>query len=1598
MITENELRISNESYTHKDFYQIYPEILDLVNKITERWDPASSNESDPGVVLLKLLAFIADKNNYNIDKNILEMFMPSATQQDSMRKLCDMMGYEMKYYRSAVTDVSFMWVGEHLPDVPNQKNSIILDRFTELQDDTGEVNYILTEPVTLTYKGETVTKPAIEGTLQEIEINTDNLVRLYNLDDHRRFYFPESQVAENGVWIWKDVDENTTDPEFWTKVDNLNVQKPGTPVWKFGFDSKKRLPYILFPEDIAELIGEGLHIKYIRTSGANGNITAKTLTKLTKLNAVNFYNGSSLDPEYPTLDIASGNDTYLIIQNASYTLNGQDIETLDEAYNNFKKTIGTFDTLVTCRDYANKIYQLTYSDINTNALVSNVQVSDIKDDINFADKIVTFDQFGMFYSDVAEMKATPHTVSELPDPSTLTAPGIYYCNGKYYEAAEGDNGYYYIQSSAESLNKINNFDLYIYPLKDIVNFYNVQNYTASFKPNYDNTYEIINKLQDYKTLTHNIKQVSNSEGSTDIYNIKNYYHLSARISTTYKVTEYEGTQILNNIYFALWKNFNARKLDYGEEIPYDELLNVIQNADTRIKFVSLDEPDLKTVVMYGNGNEHTILNYGDGAQVNPDSVSLFYKLVAKNVLAGRLPLFDYDKRFAYAIGETNALDDNKICGNVSSYPEPDPLDPSVAPEPSHDGSDAEKYSVTFLTSKLDIPESRLSTATYTLKANEIIQFIAPSLSTAEKGIYSSYINYYFNSPSHRNNDNYRACRLTNLLSRYKEYYLIIVTDDQGNYVYTEALTHQFADLSELYAYVSNMRPNTYLWYWDFDTTNQRYIWQPVTTSWTGDLAQTQFYTVKSISNEDNLFNYLADFYHFNNDDSNLNGGGIYTIASSNITNVPGRLIDESGNKFVSVTSFKNQSSLYAFMTASDKALLKLMHVKFDDTTTDDEGETPASSFIKANTEYKLADKDVLYINYTDSNDIVHNIEYYYSNGSYYKRDDTSGQNTGIPEKFSGIIKANFDLYDSAVEAVSGAGRSYSKKTGYSWSEVEVPGMFALQGQDQIEIRSFVETYIKESPTYCYWSLNNNNNLILKEVSTDILGKKKYQYILNNNEYFFYTGALKNSLVTLGAGTSLNIYMPADTSKTQLVYTLNDSDLDLDDIASQGIGAFSDTAWVSMKFNETQYLRIQENQIITLSEGDYVTGFAENGSLGTLTNTWYKIKNPAGITYNGRYLPKSCDQNIATEDKNFLDWQVRSCLNIDMNANEGQYLEQDGDVIQTIILYTSDWKDPVTGNYMVYSPAIADRLQEMYGDNVNGPDTRIKTFTTQDKSYRLKSNYPVIIAGGEFLSVHRFTVDGVEKDDLYIYAYDAKSIDVKKANDSTQTWDNTFPISMYADSYYRWSLKEVKSIKLPIFKPDNCFDLMMIYYTPSETLSEEKYAKVIIANEAEQKQAGISFYSDNYNRQDTATDELQLKKGLNIIRLDVGGYVIITAAEDASVPENNDSGSIVVSNIDVVKLDAHAQDNNNYTGVNYTLLNVKPVDCPTFISNYIKSIDFDNKFYYNVPVSKYNQLDVDIMNQQSFFNYNNICNKFVIAELDSDFSDIQIAKSSRVAKW
>ena len=392
MITQDELNAVRLSATKKDFYQIWNELLDLASKISERWDPQNTNESDPGIVLLKVLTAVADKLNYNVDINALEVFMPSAAQMESMRKITEMLGYNIKYYQSATTNVKITYTLNTSSPIQGVWK---IDKFTNIKDVDDTINYVTLAERYINENEYSVEIPCIEGELIECETDNDNIVSLLQLDDNNRYYLPETQIAENGILIFNVNDGQESEP--WESVYNLNTQPLGKPCYKFGYDSKENLPYIQFPDDISNIIEDGLRIKYIRTNGVNGNISARTLYKMEKPVSWQILN----EDEEANTDKPYLNPDNYIVTNPSAAKNGANVETLTDAYNNFKKTIGTFDTLVTCRDYMNKIYQLTMSQTDTTPLVSNIIVSDIRDDINKAFTLCTFGSHGIEYKNTA---------------------------------------------------------------------------------------------------------------------------------------------------------------------------------------------------------------------------------------------------------------------------------------------------------------------------------------------------------------------------------------------------------------------------------------------------------------------------------------------------------------------------------------------------------------------------------------------------------------------------------------------------------------------------------------------------------------------------------------------------------------------------------------------------------------------------------------------------------------------------------------------------------------------------------------------------------------------------------------------------------------------------------------------------------------------------------------------------------------------------------------------------------------------------------------------------------------------------------------------
>ena len=570
--------INNKSYINKDYQTIYPELVDIVSKLTNVINLRQTNESDPMVVLVKLMAFIADKLNYNVDINTLLSFMPTTTQDSSFRDLADINGYTMQYYKSASTKINIMYAGE-----VEKGNDYTFKPFeTTFTDASGEIIYTLVgdlsgigKNVTISKQGDTSIGVIYEGNAVDFSINNVNTIQLANLDSEHRLFFPEVMIASNIICV-KNASSN--DWGEWEMVDNLNIYKPLEKKFKFGFDSVRNLPYIEFPDDIEELIENGLNVKYFKTSGASGNIIAR------RLNTV-----KSGVPEGIT------DTTKLFVSNIQSTSNGANIETIEEAYKNFKKTVGTFDVLTTTRDFANYLYRLTDT-ITSYPLVSNVQVTDRRTDVNLAHQVVTFDEFGT--------------------------------NTAYAYEKTGD------------INIITPFDLVLYPLQYVNNITDDDTYNSTFTPTSLTTVSnLIEKLEGAQAMSHTYKFIPELYNINYTYLYKNMYSLNCRISTIYKVNNVEQAEILYNVRKALYDTFNAREVEYGKPIEFDDLLETIVGADTRIKNVSLDEPTVTTKRCINSNLATSNDNYPTR--------------VAYNVLAGRVELYDYDTTFDYKFGQTS---------------------------------------------------------------------------------------------------------------------------------------------------------------------------------------------------------------------------------------------------------------------------------------------------------------------------------------------------------------------------------------------------------------------------------------------------------------------------------------------------------------------------------------------------------------------------------------------------------------------------------------------------------------------------------------------------------------------------------------------------------------------------------------------------------------------------------------------------------------------------------------------------------------------------------------------------------------------------------
>lgn len=695
------------SYTNKDFQTIYPELLDVVKKLTYKWDPSISNESDPGVILLKLNAIIGDKNNYNIDKNVLENFPETLTQQVSARNIYKQLGYYMPWYRSSSCTVSFKWIGEELSEL----DTVIIPKYTMVTTTDEDIVYTLTQDVTLSGDNIVSSGTVLQGVINDLKVNGSPDIGLVNLDYNNRIYFDESSVAENGIFI-TNIGGNT----LWTRVDNLQTQQRGQLLYEFGIDSRDNLCYVEFPDDIESIIGNGLNIKYLVSEGREGNISPNTIDS--------FY--EDVTSTGTNTDVL--NKDNCLIKNITAATDGDNPESISDAYKSYQKVAGTFNTLVTLRDYINGVY-------NTE-LVSNDVVSDRTNDLQSSFSVIV---------DAGDSYTTNTYVS-----TTTTTPDL------------------------------DAFDLKLYLLQNAGVVQDLASYNKSFElVNSGSTAEqsVISALYTNKCIQHDFAALKKDYPC--VFQIR--YPISIKIVPQYSLTELQQKDVTNKILVALSDSLNARKVSFGKETSYDEIYDTILSADNRIKLVIMDDFDytayvsyiddsdvIKTIPIswfaeYGKGpqtpyiiyindifetakiiwdelvntlkeniNKYYFICNIQGTEDSTAQTNVVYKyntdtkeftkysqlinyfrkfVIAKNVFAGKTPLFNQVDTFSTSFANSYI----NLFSNVNN------ITTSLTVEPFKNSSN--------------------SSATYTLRENESLKFVAPSLVTDLT--YSTYVKYDF---------------------------------------------------------------------------------------------------------------------------------------------------------------------------------------------------------------------------------------------------------------------------------------------------------------------------------------------------------------------------------------------------------------------------------------------------------------------------------------------------------------------------------------------------------------------------------------------------------------------------------------------------------------------------------------------------------------------------------------------------------------------------------------------------------------------------------------------------------------------------------------
>lgn len=455
----------------------------------------------------------------------------------------------MKWYQSATGSITIQ---------NNNDEDITIPLGTMVCTDDSSVVYTINESGDVNIPANSYkTLNVIQGQLKTFNINGNPIITINNMVDNK-LPLEDINIAENGIYVYNATNSLGIDSQ-WVKSNNIYAENWSSAntdfvyadknfgrYFEFCIDPITQMPYILFVDDLAEKIDNGIIVKYIVTDGSNGNVSAGKLNK--------FY--------------AAGIDTNnLIVTNLNAINNGYDPEDIETGRKKYFKNIDICSTLVTLRDYVNTIYL-------GNGLVSNCFVCDKTNDIQYCYKIKS-NNGNNYYQ---EQRESPEL--------DLTSYSLKFYGLHYSDIENGvdESMDYNTQGSIRWINYNHSFDL-------------IQPMTSTEFPT-SIPAEIEDYISDIKHISHDFVNIRND---LKLCMLQDVYDLKISLLFKQDISDDQKQLIKTNLTTNILHELNARQVNFGQKITYEDIQKIIYDTDERILGASisgLDDIDFKTYGIY----------------------------------------------------------------------------------------------------------------------------------------------------------------------------------------------------------------------------------------------------------------------------------------------------------------------------------------------------------------------------------------------------------------------------------------------------------------------------------------------------------------------------------------------------------------------------------------------------------------------------------------------------------------------------------------------------------------------------------------------------------------------------------------------------------------------------------------------------------------------------------------------------------------------------------------------------------------------------------------------------------------------------------------